>query len=135
MTNHPNRKKLSALDIKGISIPARACRRRMLAGALVNERGADWGVSWYIEGSDVCITFAYKDANVAGRVELADADWLEISQRRDGSPEEQKDRQSRERRQVHEALLWRLERAQDAVDKATPGSDLEDIARRAMSGD
>lgn len=134
MVNHPNRKKLSALDLKGISIPARDCRR-MRVGELHNEPGAEWGVSWYIKGGDVVVTYAYKDADVADRLTLTDADWLDISQSRDGSPEELRGRRSRERRHAHELLLWHLENAQEAVDKAAPGSDLEAVARRALAED
>ncbi|GAB1393628.1 hypothetical protein MASR1M60_17920 [Rhodocyclaceae bacterium] len=53
------------------------------------------------------------------------------------SPEERATRKSRERKRVHELLLWRLEKASDAVEKAaTEGrEDLEDIARRALAED
>lgn len=148
MANHPNRKKIAISELpKGSTIKAMECRRKIRVGGLEEyEWHEDWQTGWYLDSTNVIrVGLSYKGRVISdhasgggksgGLVQLQESDWSAIEGPRDGSPDELKTRKQRERRERHETLLWRIEKAQAAVDlavKQDKDADLEAIAEDAF---
>ena len=147
-----SRNKFDVEDLKSQTLLVNECRARMRVGGffisnLLRNQGG-WGCGWYLDKNhhihvgltyqrQICASAFSPGTGMGieqdGEVGLLDAESKRIVERREGDPEEIKNRSMREKREAHEAIIARLEAAQAAVDAAPEDANRVAIANAIIN--